>query len=114
MKRTCRQLLAAADPAVIPDSDDCLSDEAVVEDISEGSVMWVLLEVKGSNYLPAQLRETMRPFFQAVGLALQSEMWKKKILGGLVTRELWYLAIQDQRHVIKRTPKLHARWFSGI
>lgn len=95
-----RMYYVTQEPAVVPNRDDRLSDDAVWESITENDVMRIIVEVKGSNAFPKFFPQASeQPFcqlIQEVALALESKMWKVEILAGLVTRDFWYIFhIQD-------------------
>ena len=87
--------LVLSEPAISKGRDDRLSDEALIEVISEGDVMHISLEIKGTNVFPTEFSQSGEKAFsqliQEVALALQSKLWKENIMCGVVTRNVWYL-----------------------
>ena len=84
-----------SEPAIMKGREDRLSDEALVEVISEGDRMRVLLEVKGTNVFPTNFHQSGEKAFsqliQQVALSLESKLWKEDIMCGVVIRNTWYL-----------------------
>ena len=64
--------------------------------VSETGIMWILLEVKGSEKISHHLKgergeHIFSQMLQQVALALLSRMWKRELLCGVVTSTDWYL-----------------------
>ena len=83
------------EPAIMKGREDQLSDEALVKVISEGDLMRILLEVKGTNVFPTNFHQSGKKAFsqliQQIALSLKLKLWKEDIMCGVVTRNTWYL-----------------------
>lgn len=90
-----REFLVTAEPSVVDGREDRLSDEAIIEVVSERGFFRILLEVKKSAEVSRGFSvDHELPFchmLQQVGLALASGKWQKSILCGLATRKEWFL-----------------------
>lgn len=121
-----REYFVVSEPSVYQSRADRVSDEAVMEAISEGDVIRILLEVKGSHVFPRCFYQAGQQVFsqliQQVALALKSNLWKKEILSGIVTRDEWLmfrivdksldngrmqLHIQESTSILLQDPSVH-------
>lgn len=90
-----REFLILAEPSVEANRTDRLSDESIVEIVTDGTFFRILVEVKGSNVIKSdscKIEIPCRPFcqlIQQVALALKSGKWKNKLLAALSTGKVW-------------------------
>ena len=100
MEKQDRQYLVVADPSVVKNSEDCLSDETVIEFnkeiIAEDGLMRILVGIKGTEVFPYSFPKSDRScavfcrVIQEAALDLQSGLWKRELLCAIATRDKWF------------------------
>ena len=100
MKVQGRRYIVVADPPVVKDSEDRLSDESVVETtegiIAEDGLMRILVEIKGTEVFPYSFPKSDQScavfcqVIQEAALALHSGLWRRELLCAIATRDKWF------------------------
>ena len=81
-----REFLVVTEPNIARTQKKQVSDEAVVEVVSECGIIRILLDLKGSKVLPTSFHASSDQFAQVIqqaALAFESGYWKKEILCGI-------------------------------